>query len=426
MSIYKRGNIWWCNFTVRGKRTQCTTGQTDERKARAWERDKISELSGESSAKVALEKVKQLLVDNTATFEQAWGYFEKYPRAKSTPRQQKINRHAWSDFSSFAAHLGIDSVFSVDHDLAAKYTSHLKENGKFSPIVYTRGKKTITNERGLKPLSAQSINFYIGTLRLIFNILKIGRFVIENPFENIQKIPSNAVDREIFAESELQSLSKFKDDPLFPIIVVGCYTGLRLVDIVALQHQHVNLANHWIEKIQSKTGNIVSMPIIDPLYNYLLSLPDGAPDHYLFPQLKAQYDADSSSISKAFKRLLAKAGISGATKRVEGRSRVSSVKDIHSLRHTFAYTAGKYGIPLSIVQSVLGHMTPAMTRHYMAHATAMDKQQGMSAMPDLLGDGKKKSGDSEALALVKSMTAKNWKQTQSKLLDLLLKNPTSQ
>ena len=61
-----------------------------------------------------------------------------------------------------------------------------------------------------------------------------------------------------------------------------------------------------------------------------------------------------------------------------------SVKDLHSCRHTFCYYAGLRGIPLAVVQSIVGHMTPEMTKHYTAHATMEDKRRNMLAMSNLV------------------------------------------
>ena len=42
------------------------------------------------------------------------------------------------------------------------------------------------------------------------------------------------------------------------------------------------------------------------------------------------------------------------------------------------------GIPLAVVQSIVGHMTPEMTKHYTAHATMEDKRRNMLAMSNLV------------------------------------------
>ena len=61
----------------------------------------------------------------------------------------------------------------------------------------------------------------------------------------------------------------------------------------------------------------------------------------------------------------------------EGRSRKISVKDIHSLRHTFCYLHGVQGTPLVVVQSMVGHMDRKMTEAYMMHQTEELKREAI-------------------------------------------------
>ena len=42
------------------------------------------------------------------------------------------------------------------------------------------------------------------------------------------------------------------------------------------------------------------------------------------------------------------------------------------------------GIPQTVVQSIVGHMTTEMTKHYTAHATMEDKHRNMLAMSSLV------------------------------------------
>jgi len=46
--------------------------------------------------------------------------------------------------------------------------------------------------------------------------------------------------------------------------------------------------------------------------------------------------------------------------------------------------AGVYQIPLPVVQSILGHMSPEMTRHYQAHADRQAKERYLQQLPDFL------------------------------------------
>lgn len=102
---------------------------------------------------------------------------------------------------------------------------------------------------------------------------------------------------------------------------------------------------------------------------------------YVLPAHARMSPGNSSGVSCRIKQFLEqKCGIK-ATKRPDNRSRAISVKDLHSCRHTFRYYAGRYGIPLNIVQSIVGHMTPEMTKHYSAHASLEVKREKMKQLP---------------------------------------------
>ena len=72
------------------------------------------------------------------------------------------------------------------------------------------------------------------------------------------------------------------------------------------------------------------------------------------------------------------------TSKPAGRDRAVSVKDLHSCRHTFCYYAGLFGIPLNVVQGIVGHLTPEMTKHYSNHASLEAKREKMQLLPDFL------------------------------------------
>lgn len=91
------------------------------------------------------------------------------------------------------------------------------------------------------------------------------------------------------------------------------------------------------------------------------------------------YLANPSGVSYRVKQFLEGLGIQ-TTRIPEGRTRAISVKDLHSCRHTFCYYAGIAGIPLAVVQSIVGHMSPEMTKHYSAHATLEDKRRRMKQL----------------------------------------------
>lgn len=73
------------------------------------------------------------------------------------------------------------------------------------------------------------------------------------------------------------------------------------------------------------------------------------------------------------------------TKTIKGRTQKISIKDIHSLRHTFCYYAGVYGIPFLIVKDICGHVNEKMTELYQSHADNQIKREKLLQMPDFMG-----------------------------------------
>jgi len=105
---------------------------------------------------------------------------------------------------------------------------------------------------------------------------------------------------------------------------------------------------------------------------------------YVLPLHAKMYLGNRAGVSYRVKSFLERIGIA-TTIKPEGRSRSVSIKDLHSCRHTFCYYAGMYGIPLAVVQSIVGHMSEEMTKHYSAHATREAKRAKMELLPDFMG-----------------------------------------
>lgn len=61
-----------------------------------------------------------------------------------------------------------------------------------------------------------------------------------------------------------------------------------------------------------------------------------------------------------------------------------SIKDLHSMRHVFCYYAGKVGIPISVVQSIVGHMDERMTAYYQNHVQEETQHQELEKLPSVL------------------------------------------
>lgn len=92
-----------------------------------------------------------------------------------------------------------------------------------------------------------------------------------------------------------------------------------------------------------------------------------------------------------------------ASVRVEGRSRKSVVASFHSLRHTFVSISANAGVPLPVVQSIVGHCSTAMTRHYY-HESENALRQAVEAIPAIGGWEEREEGNSLAAKATKAGT----------------------
>jgi hypothetical protein len=90
--------------------------------------------------------------------------------------------------------------------------------------------------------------------------------------------------------------------------------------------------------------------------------------------------------------------------RMEGRSRKSVVASFHSLRHTFVSLSANAGVPLPVVQSIVGHCSTAMTRHYY-HENESALRAAVEAIP-ALGGGSEATG-AHSLAVESTSGAAN-------------------
>ena len=184
--------------------------------------------------------------------------------------------------------------------------------------------------------------------------------------------------REAFTPEELRLIYDNLDDFTRPLFMMAVWTGLREGDICTLKWSDVDLERRLITRETRKTGAVVQIPISNQLDGLLASTPR-TESEYVFPAHAKMYLTNPDGVSYRIKKFLEGLGIQ-TTRIPNGRTRAISVKDLHSCRHTFCYYAGLAGIPLTVVQAIVGHMTPAMTARYSAHASIEDKRRGMERL----------------------------------------------
>jgi hypothetical protein len=127
---------------------------------------------------------------------------------------------------------------------------------------------------------------------------------------------------------------------------------------------------------------------------------------FVNPTLADWYKNSKWRISRGLE-LIFKAAHIETSVRIEGRRTRTPEATFHSLRHTFVSLAANAGVPLPVVQSIVGHSSTAMTRHYY-HENEERLRQAVAAIPAIgngeyggrggewgTGNGKWKAGNGE-------------------------------
>ena len=307
------------------------------------------------------------------------------PRSR-VPNNKTVNqkRAEFTDFVAFmnSKYPGIKELADVTLAHAEEYISIIRTRGRFQDKVsYNRDGKEITR-KSTEKLSARTANHYQTTCAEVFQLLGNDAGITENPFK-IPKLPKKERSREAFSPEELDLIYRNLDDFNRPLFTIALFTALREGDICTLRWQEVDLKNDLIRRRMNKTGNEIVIPILYNLKEFLLTqYAKSGKGEYVFPALEKMYRSNPTGISYRIKDFLERLGIK-TTEVPHGRSHAVSIKDLHSCRHTFCYLMGMANVPLVVVQSIVGHMSPEMTKYYSAHATLEDKKHYMLPMNNL-------------------------------------------
>ena len=387
----KNGGSWYYDVQINHKRYKGTCeGCTSRKQAEAFERavkEKAKQATGLKSVKALYETFRDDLTGGKKiSLAEAFDLAEQKPRSRVPSQGHASTKRAiWGDFLAFmrGEHPDAENLIDVTDAHAQEYIALLQKSGRYEKTVsYSRGTgenvRTVTMQKSEGALSARTLHFYQMVCTEVFNLLAKDAGLQDNPFTSVRRAKPDAESREAFSPEELKLIFDNLDGFTRPLFMMAVWTGLREGDICTLKWNEVDLERRLITRKTRKTRTTVQIPISNQLQTMFWAT-ERTESEYVFPKHAAMYLANSDGVSYRVKKFLEGLGIQ-TTRTPEGRTRAISVKDLHSCRHTFCYYAGLAGIPLAIVQAIVGHMSPEMTKHYQAHATLEDKRRGMERL----------------------------------------------
>ena len=422
--VYKDKGVYFLQYTDKDHKRKAmilrdTQGEkiTELRKAEAVAREileKQKQLKEIESREEYLEekaKLKKLKARLTISLGDAFELAQAKPHSRvPSEKVLRVSRRYWYDFVCYLKdQYKLNTLDEVERAHAEAYIAYIRQNGRWNQKI-SYNKERCAKRKKFKSydfggnLSNTTLNRYQSVCKAVFTFLlpDLGYSLEENPFYYIKPLKLAPIDREIFNPDELQLIFREPTPLMRGLFTIGICTGLRLGDVATLKWKEIegyelNLAQpdfyqKEIVRLTRKTKAVVHIPIEEELANYLQGQYwESGQDEYILPEAARLYLNHQNVLNNRVLGYLHSLGIK-TQREVPGRKRMQSVKDFHSLRHCFCYYAGMRGVPLPVVQSIVGHLTQSMTRHYQSHADKQARMQAVALMRGLT------SGEAETKA----------------------------
>jgi integrase len=366
---------WYCAYTLpNGRRVFRSTKQRDRKKAfdicrtleKAGEKARSGELS-EIQVRKMLDEILESVGQEAVQVQSVRSFFEDWLSGKKP---------------------------NVSHNT---FTRYQKVAGKFLLGLGERAERSIANvgprdigayrdRRRGEGTAIGSLLQELKPLKAIFASARRQLLILHNPADLIEKPVSKSTSRKIFTHQEVRALLEVSPEEWKTLILCGYYVGGRLMDMVTLPWEAVDLESGTIVYRQSKTvragktGRIVEVPIHPDLEARLLALAGDNPHGYLCPTLSQVSPDGRSGLSNQFSRLMAKVGID--PQRVKVGKHFFSRKSFHSLRSSFTSALANAGVASEVRMKLTGHRTAAVHQRY-THLELEPLRRAIGQLPSL-------------------------------------------
>lgn len=354
----EKSGRWTIRVGVNGRRLSRSTGTRD--------RDKAEAFLNRFLAPLGLGAIRLPLAE-------AWHHYEMSPNrrdiAKSTLDSKRM---VWMAFARWLEHnhIEIGHLAEVTETAVAEYLAEFRCHH-----------------------SVTTYNNHVCVLREIFRVLADKAGIAHDPWAGVRLRAEDSVSRRELTLDEVERLyvAATKEGLEWKLLMVtGIYTGLRLGDCCRLKWENVSLERQIIQVIPEKTkrhahGRPVTIPIHRQLGDMLTLIPENERKGFVNPLIAEAYTAHKWDVDEGLRRIFRAANITMSV-RIEGRSRRTVLASFHSLRHTFVSLSANAGVPLPVVQSIVGHTSTAMTRHYY-HENEAILRRAVDAIPAIGAEG---------------------------------------
>ncbi len=416
-SLLKVGKYYHLQYMVNGAVKRISLQCTSEREAHKKADELLPALQAKTKEQIALHvaEARKLGKRNKLKLENAWKLYLKNPaRPDSSEGTLGNYKRMWNKFADWMKthYSSVVGLQEITENIALEYSEYLWDKG----------------------LSANTYNYHIQAIKLVIKTLSRQADLVRNPFGIVTRKAENKQSRKEFSEDEVlkiiesfnaPELSLMNKEEIKVLFHLGIWTGLRLADCVQMKWESINFQRNLIvckpQKTARKTNKTVTIPI-HPLLKEAFTLAlTWRENEYVLSKTAERYIQNPDGVKKDAIKVFCYNGFT-TTQEVEGvqRKRKANIYGFHSFRHSFVSFCAKAGVPLPVVQAIVGHGNPAITRHYI-HIGEESVKQAINALPqgNLLSGAKKTTEEKnqEAIALLNSKPQLT--ETEMQLLKIL-------
>lgn len=370
-SLILRGAIWEARWTVNGRRYTRTTGETDRRKAERRLAEFVAPFQLRNDAETLRALAFRIRSASTGggsvplshMAELFAGSLSRRPVSAKRLRLEATRLAAFVDWTARNAPAA-RTMADITPDLAQGFMRDIRAR-----------------------VSSDTFNGYRNLLARVWSALADAAALDRNPWREIARLPPDAHPRREMTVAELAAVLGSLSGEMRLLFALGVYTGARLGDCALLDWGAVDLARGFIQFRPRKTrrfGTVARVPIPRALAALLEETPADSRTGPVLPSLAADYAA--GRLWRAVRGVFLRSGIKtmspGVGRNKDGSPRLASDVGFHSLRHTYVSLCANAGVPLAVVQGIVGHASASMTAHYF-HVSDSALAGAAAALPDV-------------------------------------------
>ncbi len=326
MGIYLKGEDWYLDYYVNGRRKREKVGPSKKLAEIAFKKRKVEIAEGKF---LDIKKEYRVKFDDLASM-----YLELHA---------KPNKKSW--------HSDDDTIKQLKKYFGGRYLSEI------TPLFVDKFKM----DRA-KKVSPATVNRNLACLKCMFNKAIMWGKASVNPVTQVRLFKEDNKRIRYLEKEEIVKLLANCRGHLKAIVIVAINTGMRKSEILGLKWHDCDFRRSIIYLYNTKNGEKREVPMNNQVRSTLIKVRKHPESPYIFCNRKGIPIKD---IKKSFFTALDKAGIIQF--------------HFHDLRHTFASHLVMSGVDLNTVRELMGHKSLEMTLRY-SHLSPDHKKRAVDVL----------------------------------------------